>query len=479
MAGKAAIINGVTKAASRYLSAVGVSASNADIYQDVVNVGQMMKNLGLSPAGDPVSDVANVIGLVSEFFFKKGGQNGGGDGAGDDGDGKTNRLLNYLKPPSVLSTVFGIHALERSTGAVATLGVRTLARGRPLGTWNGVIVRESRFTPGNAKLLDRLTGGRLLDAKGYYFHEGGRTWHAQSFTVNVQDTPKSLTYVRSFTIPRREHFFDRPLTLNKDESEFQQIGDDDIPRGVSLTRVIDVVKDQENARNIPGYIGSTGRLDNAAGISPLNVGAAKRTLFAARWLLEDESERDDPAARNKKRPPPLSPSASPSTAVGRGGGRRVYTYSGQPSDYWPTTTSPPTTRTKPAYGQGLFRSGPAASPSSPGETVVSSAPVEGPEKATGTRSPPSAVPKKAGSPADLSELDRYSTPDGKQYPLVVRRIVKNPITQTERAEAAYYDGELKQWRMVVDDDAKEWLAEEVRDGHLQANPDNWQKYVRL
>ncbi|MCP4362717.1 MAG: hypothetical protein GY796_32330, partial [Chloroflexi bacterium] len=130
-AASAAIINGVAKAASRYLGSVGVSVGNTDIYQDIVKVGQVMKNLGLSPAGDPVSDVANVIGLVSEFFFKKGGQNGGGDGAGDDGGGKTNRLLNYLKPPSVLSTVFGIHALERSTGAVATLGVRTLARGRP------------------------------------------------------------------------------------------------------------------------------------------------------------------------------------------------------------------------------------------------------------------------------------------------------------------------------------------------------------
>ncbi|MCP4370035.1 MAG: hypothetical protein GY797_18250, partial [Deltaproteobacteria bacterium] len=85
MAGKAAIINGVTKAASRYLSAVGVSASNADIYQDVVKVGQVMKNLGLSPAGDPVSDVANVIGLAGEFFFKQGGRNGSDDG--DDGDG--------------------------------------------------------------------------------------------------------------------------------------------------------------------------------------------------------------------------------------------------------------------------------------------------------------------------------------------------------------------------------------------------------
>ncbi|MCP4307886.1 MAG: hypothetical protein GY788_24050 [bacterium] len=97
------------------------------------------------------------------------------------------------------------------------------------------------------------------------------------------------------------------------------------------------------------------------------------------------------------------------------------------------------------------------------ETVISSAP---------------AVPQPASSsPGDLSNLDQYSTPDGKTHPLVVKRIVKNPITMTESAEAAYHDGD--RWRMVVDDDAKVWLAEEVRDGKLKVNPAGWQKHVRF
>lgn len=479
-AATSAIVTGITKAASSYINSVGVSASNTDFYRDVVKVAKTMTGLGLSPTSDPVSDAANVIGLVGEMFFRKSrGDGNGGDSDSDSGDGygeRAKRALKYLKPPSVLSTVLGIHTLERTTGATATLGVRTLARGKPVGTWNGVIVRESRFTPANAKMLDRLTGGRVLDARGYYFHAGGRTWHAQSFTVNVQGTAKSLASVRSLAIPRQEHFFDRPLTLGKKEG-VQQIGDDAAPRGVSVTRMIDVVKGQENPRNIPGYIGSTSRLENAAGITPLNVGKIKRAVFAAKWLLEDESERDDPAARNRngQADERATPARSPTYTVRRGpDGRRIYTYPGQPADYYGSTGSAwPSTRTaRPAsYGQDLFRSEPPPSSASSGraarpggskETVISSAPAAG-------------QPARAISVDDLSKLDRFSTPDGKSHPLVVRRVVKNPITMKESAEAAYHDGD--RWRMVVDDDAKTWLAEEVRDGNLKVNPAGWQEHV--
>ncbi len=471
-----AIVNGITKAASGYLNTVGVSAGNTDFYRDVVKVAKTMTGLGLSPSSDPVSDAANVIGMVGELFFNGSQSNEGDDGDNDGYGERAKRALKYLKPPSALSTVLGVHALERATGAAATLGVRTLARGEAVGTWNGVIVRKSRFTPTNAKMLDRLSGGRVLDARGYYFHEGGRTWHAQSFTVQVQGTPKSLTSVRSFALPRREHFFDRPLVLGEKDG-FQQIGDDAAPRGVSVTRMIDVVKGQENPKNIPGYIGSTSRLDNATGLTPLNVGKIKRTIFAAKWLLEDESERDDPAARDKNSAADeaAAPARSPASPVRRGpDGRRIYSYPGQPADYYGSSgAGRPSTRAtrSSSYGQDLFRSGPATSPASAGraarqeakETVISSAPAA-----------PQPVPSSSG---DLSNLDQYSTPDGKTHPLVVKRIVKNPITMTESAEAAYHDGD--RWRMVVDDDAKAWLAEEVRDGKLKVNPAGWQKHVRF
>jgi len=68
-------------------------------------------------------------------------------------------------------------------------------------------------------------------------------------------------------------------------------------------------------------------------------------------------------------------------------------------------------------------------------------------------------------------------PNGKEHPLVVKRIMTNPITMKKSAEAAYHDGE--RWRMVVDDDTKQWLAEEVGDGNLKENPAGWQKHVQF
>ncbi|MCP4934237.1 MAG: hypothetical protein GY927_08550, partial [bacterium] len=190
-------------------------------------------------------------------------------------------------------------------------------------------------------------------------------------------------------------------------------------------------------------------------------------------------ERDDPTARNKngKLDQEAAPAQGPSYPVRRGpDGRRIYSYPGQPTDYygssgptWPSTRAAHSS----SYGQDLFKSGSDTSAASSGraaqtdrgkETVISSAPA-------------ATQPAPATSVGDMSKLDQFSTSEGKTHPLVVRRIVKNPITMTESAEAAYHDGD--RWRMVVDDEAKAWLAEEVKDGNLKVNPDDWQKHVRF
>ena len=113
----------------------------------------------------------------------------------------------------VLGAIIGVHALEQVTGGLATTGMRLYARGRPVASYRGLLIRQSPFTPRQARLLDRLTGRRVRAANGYYFFESGKTWHCQSLTVTVGDTPKTFTRIQSFSLPQREYFFDRPVTV--------------------------------------------------------------------------------------------------------------------------------------------------------------------------------------------------------------------------------------------------------------------------
>jgi hypothetical protein len=43
---------------------------------------------------------------------------------------------------------------------------------------------------------------------------------------------------------------------------------------------------------------------------------------------------------------------------------------------------------------------------------------------------------------------------------------------TKKADAIYYDGELKRWREIVDDDVQISLAKDVEAGKLQVTQ-NW------
>jgi hypothetical protein len=245
-----------------------------------------------------VEDIPERVGQVTAAFF-------GLEGLGQNG---------FPRLAGILGAVMAVQALEQVTGAGVTFGARLLGRGDPIGKYRGIILRQSPLTPRMAGAVNRLTGGRLLAAKGYYFFEAGRTWHSQTATVQVGDTPKTLTHVRSYSLPYREYYFDREL---------------------SPQTVVDVVKGDRDPDTVPGFIGGINELENA---TPL--GGVKRTFFAANWLLLDEGERDeggpgfvdyDALVRGKAAPASTGGyyrvSPAPAYAAGRSS--------------WPSTSSPP------------------------------------------------------------------------------------------------------------------------------------------
>ena len=223
--------NGIMGQASKYLNTLG----NWSTYRDL----------------NSVEDIPERIGQVTTAFF-------GLEGLGKNG---------FPRLAGILGAVMAVHALEQVTGAGVTFGARLLGRGEPIGKDRGIILRQSPLTPRMAGAVNRLTGGRLLNAKGYYFFESGRTWHSQTATVQVGDTPKTLTHVRSYSVPSREYYFDREL---------------------SPQTVIDVVKGDRDPDTVPGFIGSVNELENVTAL-----GGLKRAFFAANWLLIDEGERDE------------------------------------------------------------------------------------------------------------------------------------------------------------------------------------------
>ncbi|HEX9923688.1 MAG TPA: hypothetical protein VGD99_13605 [Anaerolineae bacterium] len=416
----AASRNGIWGQVSRYLNTVGSWSTYRDLQS--------------------LDEIPGRVEQLTGAFFGLGG-------------GRLPRLA------SLLGVIIGVHALEQGTAAVATSGMRLVARGQPLAKYRGVIVRRSPLTGRLAPALNRVTGGRLQQATGYYFHEAGRTWHCQSFTVDIKGTPRTLTHIRSFSLPHREHFFDRPLTLGNGAEEALPIGDDGAERSVSIQRVIDTIMGDEDPGAIPGYIGSTNELENATGV----LGGFKRVLFAANWFLVDESERDLPPAGPdfvdydalvEGRPPGQSgggyyqvtrPGGPDRGAPGSVYGSRATTAR------WPSTTrgtvipvrTTGETSSRP-YGAQLFRSGPQPTPAA----------------SSSTRSG-----QVYADPYEQIKA-RYQAPNGQHYPLIVKRLMLNPITQTEKAEAVFYNGELKKWREIVEDDAREALAREVRAGRL-------------
>jgi len=164
-----------------------------------------------------------------------------------------------VKLNGVAGLMIGVHALEQATGVAATLAARAVLRGKPTGTYRGVILRRSP--------LASLPGpGR--NAEGFYFHQGGRTWVSRTAQYPVsRDTVKTLTTVRSLSLPGRAFYFDRKM----DERD-----------------VVDVVLGERDPDTLPGFLGYTGELDSLAPA----LGLLKKGLMGLNWLSIDETERE-------------------------------------------------------------------------------------------------------------------------------------------------------------------------------------------
>ncbi len=248
----------------------------------------------------------------------------------------------------------------------------------------------------------------------------------------IGDEAKTLTQVRSFSIPRREFFFDRTIPPQD---------------------VVDVALNYQEPDTIPGYIGSTNELENMGALGPL-----KRAFFAANWFLVDESERDGGGSEyvdyGNLGPGPkpgggsgggyVAPSRRPggsgggiSSSSGRFGRESrpdmATAYRQYGSQGYSSSDLPPATAVKPqqSYGSSLFSSAkPAANNDPPTKDIV--------------------------------------TPqvhlNGKDYPVKVERVMTNPITKRRLADAYYYDGQ--EWRYIDDEETQEKLAKAVDCGQL-------------
>lgn len=63
----------------------------------------------------------------------------------------------------------------------------------------------------------------------------------------------------------------------------------------------------------------------------------------------------------------------------------------------------------------------------------------------------------------------------KEYPLVVKRLVRSPFNGSDRkADAVYYDDEVGQWRKVVNETDRLTLARAVEEGRVRlVDPAYW------
>jgi hypothetical protein len=357
--------------------------------------------------------------------------------------------LGHPRLAGLLGVVIAVHALEQLTGGLATAGMRLCARGRPLATYRGLLIRPSPFTPRTVRLLNRLTGGRVLAARGYYFFEAGKTWHCQSLTFHLGDQPRTLTWVQSFSLPQREFFFDRPVVVSGEQEP--AAGE----KTIAIQRVVDVVKGEEDPDTVPGFLGSVNELE---GLTPLR--GVKQALFMADWLLIDPGERDgggggyaDYEALVKGTPPGggsagsggvylvPSPAGGPPTGSGWPSTTRLplRPSHSSPQSAWPASVpSPPPPPPPPPHESELFGSGPA----------VQSHPA-------------------------IRYKDRLRI-GHKDYPLVVKRVVRSPFNGDERkADAVYYD-EVGLWREVVNEEDRLSLARAVEEGRLTlVEPAQW------
>ncbi len=318
----------------------------------------------------------------------------------------------------VLGIIISVHALEHITGAAATMLARGYVRGQPLGAYRGVTLRRGPGQAPLARLVNQVTGRQTVQTDSLYFFESGRTWHSQTITVPLGDEERTLTTVRSYSIPHREYYFDRP---------------------VAPQNVVDIVKGDLDPDSLPGFIGSVNELEDLT----VTAGAIKRAFFVANWLLLDPGERD-------------------------GGGLEA-----EAVDYQALVKGIPPADRRPEAGR---------EPGSPSiEINRRRAPGPPPVYPTmrpvdASRTAPGAIPVpglgQGAYGADLFGRKRPQTVriGGQDRPLVIRRVVKGVFSGQDRADAAWYDADLGRWRIIDDDDTRSRIAGAVAAGDLHISP---------
>lgn len=394
--------NGIAGHASRYLNTLGSWSS----YRDLESLEEIPQRLA---------------GLTESFFGLKG------------------LLSGRPRLAGIAGAVLAVHAVEQATGSLGTMAMRTFGRGKPIGKYRGVILRQTE--PGRwARGIEQVTGGRVSQSENFYFFESGRTWRCTTLETTLGDTQRTLTNLRSFSLPGREFYFDRKL-------EPQQ--------------AVDVALGERDPDTIPGFIGSVNELENTA----IPLGSLKRSLFLANWLLVDDSERDggpdyvDYDALGRGTPPGGS---------GSGGYYHVnrplsspYSPGGSSWSYGSSAASPsassPVSSPPPANDPATLRSIPLTGVNRPAQAV----------SINRTEDQPRPIPGLKPAPGDSTNGRTLKLNiDGQDRQVVVERVMTDPIRQTKKAEARYYDDELGVWRRVVDDGLRVELARAVEGGTL-------------
>lgn len=363
-----------------------------------------------------------------------------------------------LKIKTIVVALMAVHTLEQISGGLISLTSRLFIKGRVLGSYGGIVIRHNPLTAKKAAVLNFVTRGWILPhAIGVYFYEGGRTWEIETFGIDSKICTRAMTRVSSFGVPRREHFFDRPIvvpsvsglgTLGNDI----QIGADAAVRNVPIQALINVIVGREHPANIPGYIGSTNELENVVGA----LGWAKRLLFMASWFLVDEAERDLPLQNlvdystlnpglldNSKQ---AQPAASPYWRYPGASGTKA----GVPP-VWPsvrTAGAPPTPQAQPARAVQLS--------------------FEAQFDPTAKTPPPA-------SPEDgpYYRIRDRITLGGKYYPVLIKGRATNPMTMVGIVDAIYYDPADRSWKPVTDGGVLNWLDNQLQTGQMAIATD-WQ-----
>lgn len=79
-----------------------------------------------------------------------------------------------------------------------------------------VTLWKSSLTPllnrGDALGTSRLTGQHIRSSEGVMFQSNGKTWHRGTTVLKMPEGERTVTHLRSLTLPSHSYYFNRPLS---------------------------------------------------------------------------------------------------------------------------------------------------------------------------------------------------------------------------------------------------------------------------